>query len=785
MHHARIPDNLTFPLMQKVRHIFFALLLWAVWATTPAQAQCDRVGRVKAVDLGCGALIADLDSGLPYRAVEGGESLTAGQLISFSSVPATLPPVCPQGSFNTVALTCLSDTLPCSVSFSVEPSPQQPLRYRFRAKIYDEQIQHIKWDFGDGIPTTGLEVEHDFPTPGLYDVCATLSDVFGCQAQYCAPVAVNLTDYNACGFSIELTSMGDKINGSIIPLGNATGLSLDSIRWYTFKNDLTLSESPSFTATMAEYGHYNVCAQYIVRNANDGSTCRALRCANVTVIAPSLCENPVLVNKSALCPSEALLNAPVCGCNNITYPNECQAIAAGVSQWWSGACKLSSCIANFKAVTVNGSPDDGYTVRLQNQSLGSYIFAQIDYGDGSPIWEGGIWDEQLHHFPAGGIYKVNLTVWNLNGCVSSVTELLATDAHSLQTSPLPEGTDYVFPGDANRDLRANVHDLPLLGVAHFNMGAPRPEAHTNWAPQFAPNWEESLPSGINFKHLDCDGNGWVNELDADVIGKNYTAIDTTLTPTLSDAPSLRLLFEQDTIYVNPNTSDLVEIKATLRVGSPSKPALGLYGLSFTLLYPEYTNHNPDATYNADFFGNTNHLLWLDQDVNSRHQLDIGLTRKNGQPVNGYGRIANLTFTADVIIIIDVISRSEKNDLPFAVPIRGLRAIDKYGHPFILGLPDVQDTVWIKLLKTTSQTDVLRAKLRVSPNPSSEMAELYSTADLKVLSIEAVNSLGQRVRSFEPSGTERTRLYIGGCPPGLYTLRIRTDQGIAEKKLLVK
>jgi hypothetical protein len=269
-----------------------------------------------------------------------------------------------------------------------------------------------------------------------------------------------------------------------------------------------------------------------------------------------------------------------------------------------------------------------------------------------------------------------------------------------------------------------------------------------------------------------------------VIGKHYTAIDTTPVAALPDAPSLRLLFEQDTIYVNPNSTDLVEIKATLRVGSPSKPALGLYGLSFGLLYPEFSNHNPDATYNADFFGSTNHLLWLDKDVHSRHQLDIGLTRKNGQPVNGYGRIANLTFTADVIIIIDVISRSEKTDLPFMVPIRGLRAIDKFGNPFDLGLPELQDTVWIKMLKTTSQTEALRAKLRVSPNPASEVAELYSS-DLKVLSIEAVNSLGQTVRSFEPSGTERTRLFLGGCSSGLYTLRVRTDQGTVEKKLLVK
>lgn len=29
---------------------------------------------------------------------------------------------------------------------------------------------------------------------------------------------------------------------------------------------------------------------------------------------------------------------PVCGCNNITYPNECYAGASNVSSWTEGAC---------------------------------------------------------------------------------------------------------------------------------------------------------------------------------------------------------------------------------------------------------------------------------------------------------------------------------------------------------------------------------------------------------------------------------------------------------------
>lgn len=771
--------------MQK--HVYFLLVLLAAnLFSGQALAQCDRVAWVAGVTPGCGAKIIDLDNGQTLRAVSGADGLSGGQVFTFKAESATLPPGCQSGAFPTVALTCVSEQLPCKAQFARIPNAHELLTYKFVAHIYDETTQICQWTFSDGQIATGASVSHTFPQDGDYVVCLTVTDAFGCSAQVCKTVLATTADYNWCGFDIEVTAIGTELQGRIFSITNDNELVLDSIQWYTNKSSQVVAEVPAFTAPLPDYGTYTVCANYKVVDQFDGSVCYATRCQTITV-AESACTNPVLADASSLCPGPSQLNAPVCGCDGVTYINECEAMSVGLSQWWAGDCSTvyGQCSTKLQAEVISGTTDGGFTARFCNQSNGSYNFAQLDFGDGSPLWEGASWDTIYHYYDASGIYRTNLTVWDGNGCISSVTQLLVTDAMSMVVEELPQATDYVMPGDANRDHHANVYDLLNLGVGHYSTGAPRPDANTAWVPQFAPNWDGVVTETVNYKHLDCDGNGLVNEFDADVIPQHYSAIDTNKVTSVPAAPQLRLEFEQDTIVVDPNNPAPVEIKAWVKVASPSQPALGLYGLAFALRYPDYVNHNPDADYDDDFFGSTNHLLWLSKDVHSRSQLDIGLTRKNGLPANGYGRVAQVTFSTDVIIIIDIISREESKPVPFTVPIRGLNAIDKYGNKFELSVPVEQDTVWIKRLETSgTHEEMLRSKVQVSPNPAADATEIY-TSDLHVETIEIRNNLGQSLSSVRPSGAQTTQLNVAELTSGLYTIYVHSEEGTIEKKLVVR
>ena len=779
---------------QMQKHVYFLLVLLAAnFSSGQVAGQCDRVAWVAGVTPGCGAKIIDLNNGQTLRAVTGADGLSGGQTFTFNAEATQLPVGCQAGGFPVVALTCVSDKLPCKAQFARIPMEQQLLTYKFVANIYDATTQICHWDFGDGQTDTGEQVEHTFPTEGDFVVCLTVSDAFGCSVQECVTVTASTQDYYWCGYDIQVTAIGTELQAKIFPSSDDADLVLEAVQWYTNKSSQILSELPSFSASLPSYGEYTVCADYQVRNLFDGSLCHAIRCQSMTV-AESACVNPVLADVTSLCPGPSQLYAPVCGCDGNTYANECEAITNGLSQWWAGECGtvFGPCLTKLQAEILSGSPDAGYIAQFCNLSNGNYTFAQLDFGDGSPLWEGTNWDTILHQYDAAGIYRTNLTVWSANGCISSVTQLLVTDAMSLAIEEQPVATDYVMPGDANRDQRANVYDLLNLGVGHYSSGAPRPEASTAWSPQFAPNWDAFAPNWdanaagtVNYKHLDCDGNGAVNEFDADVITQHYAAIDTSKISLLPGLPQLRLEFENDTIIVDPNNPAPVEINAWVKVGSPSLPALGLYGLAFALKYPDYVDHNPDADYDDDFFGSTNHLLWLSKDVHDRSQLDIGLTRKNGLGANGYGRVAKLTFSTDFIIIIDIIERGESQPVPFVVPIRGIKAIDKDGKKFEISAPLVQDTVWIKTLKTSgTQEEILRSQVLLSPNPATDATELF-TADLQVEAIEVLNSLGQKVREIQPSGNRTTHLDVSDWVSGVYTLRVRAEEGTVEKRLVVR
>ena len=106
-----------------------------------------------------------------------------------------------------------------------------------------------------------------------------------------------------------------------------------------------------------------------------------------------------IIDLTALC---SFLEAPVCGCNGVTYPNECVAYNySGVTEWTDGECE--------------GGSDCPEILGSMNQSTGpcNWIFEVEDSGDGVEVtWNFGDASSEVsgyiadHHYAEDGEYIV-------------------------------------------------------------------------------------------------------------------------------------------------------------------------------------------------------------------------------------------------------------------------------------------------------------------------------------------------------------------------------------------
>jgi hypothetical protein len=590
-----------------------------------------------------------------------------------------------------------------------------------------------------------------------------------------------------CGYRMELTAVGTQMVGSLQPMSGEVP-SITKVTWYDDETGNMLYNGLNLNYDVSNYGTYKIKVSYQTLYLNSQIGCFSEIKKEITLVQPS-CIQEFPIDASIVC-GEIL--APVCGCNGNTYKNECEAKLSGVSTWWAGSCATQppaiSCGSTDLGVEVlSGSPSTGYTVKFTNLALGTFTNMQLDLGDCSPLYQETQWSEKIHHYSHGGIKSATLTAWNINqpGCVSSICKTFATDALSLAIDHLGGGSDYVMPGDGNGDGKANVYDLLCVGNGYATSGAPRPEASTDWAPQYAPNWLLST-NGVNYKHSDTNGDGQINEFDITPIEMHYQPLDIDAIAPVDDAPQVYVTFDQDTIYINPNNPQSIQITANLNIGTPTKPVFGLYGMACALRYPEFVEHNPSMLYDPAFFGASNFVLSLGHDVNARQQFDFGIAHKNGNGANGYGRVAELSLRADYIIIIDIIDRAEAKVIPFIIPIGGIRAIDAQGNEKLLTPAATLDTLWIKLLDVPSKTQdlVQMGKVKIFPNPATDQIQI-TTKNNDIQAIELYNALGQRVLDFQTANTNTSSLDVSRFESGIYSVRVITGSGMGEQKIIIK
>lgn len=444
--------------------------------------------------------------------------------------------------------------------------------------------------------------------------------------------------------------------------------------------------------------------------------------------------------------------------------------------------RAQTCEANFNFGYI-----DPNTVVFYNIST-DYDAVEWDFGSGVVVGEG-----------AGAIIvefvnienTICLTVFNsTTGCEDDICQTIY-EGHDNEICNI---TDCVWPGDSDGDRKANMYDLLNIGVG-FGIDGPHREHFPDadnpnfWAPNFSTDWMDDVQL-VNFKHLDCDGNGVIDENDIHAIHQNYTPdFNYTSTP-VEGAPPLYVEFEESTIIVDSDSTEAVEIIASIYIGSEDTPVTDLYGLAFDLIYRHdlVAPNSTEVTYFGDsFFGPAEEVLEVKEDLYNLNvgRFDLAFSRKNQEGASGYGKLAEIKF----VIISDIIEILTAPEVTFAVELERVKMNNPEGEKIDYGNVDLNNSMDIIFASgTISSTEepALDNKVQLFPNPAKNQVTLNLDPSLQRSTITLFNQFGQPVQQRSVRGNGNIhQIKLDQLPAGIYLVEVQSSLGRIHKKLIIE
>lgn len=477
---------------------------------------------------------------------------------------------------------------------------------------------------------------------------------------------------------------------------------------------------------------------------------------------PMLCIDEDMIDVNANCED---IYAPVCGCNDISYDNECRAFAAGVMSFTPGTCENQSadCSSSF-VYTVEGLTGS-FINTSESMEYSAWYFCIAD----SLV----LGHTATYEFPTDGHYFVVLVSGDLN-CLSADFQMIKVGNPTGSTSGCFALEDYVFPGDADYDGVANMNDMLYLGLGYDGSGFSRPSASEEWYGQMALNWEE-WQGVVNYKHLDCDGNGEIGQEDVTTLVQNSTPLPAITLSEDSDLPQVSLKFDQDTIVVQDNTLGEFLVSAEVMIGSGQQPVYDFYGLSLGLTYASDLVLKPISIDYHDncFLGSSNGLLWDYKDFKAEGQVDMSFVKNDLNTKDGYGAVAKL----DIIIVEDIITLRTGKHIPFELKIKSVKMIDDKGNIKEVAVKETATLIFVNNT-TVANKNPLQNKLKIYPSLVQDQLSI-EVVDVKPKSVAIYDVLGRQVYH---SSLFDLRHEIDTKPwtSGHYILKVQTEQGLIVK-----
>lgn len=173
---------------------------------------------------------------------------------------------------------------PCTADFMVSTAPNTAF---FFNNSYSGPDATLNWDFGDGSTSTEQYPYHVYASPGIYNVCLTVTNAY-CQSTYCDSVQIlDLSSFpppngDTCSaFFVPLPSAGNLMN--IVNMVNGSNL---QFAW-TLNNVLVSTEAfPQFSIT--SIGNYQLCLTITNNTGCTASYCDSMDVDSADVASGSM-----------------------------------------------------------------------------------------------------------------------------------------------------------------------------------------------------------------------------------------------------------------------------------------------------------------------------------------------------------------------------------------------------------------------------------------------------------------------------------------------------------------
>lgn len=328
-------------------------------------------------------------------------------------------------------------------------------------------------------------------------------------------------------------------------------------------------------------------------------------------------------------------------------------------------------------------------------------------------------------------------------------------------------TNDVWPGDANSDLVANMYDILPIGIAYGATGPMRTGASISWVAQASVPWGQTLASSIDYKHVDCDGNGVIDSLDYIAVSTNYGSTHARIgdqTPiTAVNGHDLAVSFS------NSLAAPGQYMTASFDLSNVSGSVNDVYGIAFTLNFDASLVQNGLLNFNQ-----SNSWLLSSSDMfrniaSSSGQYEIGLVRTNQQNVSGTGSILDFNF---------IVEPSINSIVANNFYISNIRLIDNVGNEFpVNALGGV-----LTVDPQASVEDVLGLKWSITPNPAKDRLSIHFVESIGENSGFEINDLQGRLvfKNTLDIHTLKKEIDISSFEKGVYIIRIQTQKGLSTK-----